>query len=135
VVSDLLRHFQFAAVLQIRRDAGRAEGMIAKPRLDAGRFRATADDAMGVLLGQGIGNELAGFAAGGAEEIAIDVIGDARRLDTVVQTLIETMMTGNVVLLTARPSNSRPRRTSCRYRQACQLAPRADDQRSFNVSD
>jgi hypothetical protein len=49
VVSDLLRHFQLAAVLQIRRDAGRAEGMIADARLDAGRFRPPADDAMGVL--------------------------------------------------------------------------------------
>ena len=28
MVGDLLRHFQLAAVLQIRRDAGRAEGMI-----------------------------------------------------------------------------------------------------------
>jgi hypothetical protein len=27
MVGDLLRHFQLAAVLQIRRDAGRAEGI------------------------------------------------------------------------------------------------------------
>ena len=32
MVGDLLRHFQLAAVLQIRRDAGRAEGMIANPQ-------------------------------------------------------------------------------------------------------
>jgi hypothetical protein len=43
VVGDLLRHFQLAAVLQIRRNAGRAKGMIANPRFDAGRFRAPAD--------------------------------------------------------------------------------------------
>jgi hypothetical protein len=36
VVSDLLRDFEFAAVLQIRRNAGRTEGMIANPRFDAG---------------------------------------------------------------------------------------------------
>jgi hypothetical protein len=135
VVSDLLRHLQLTAVLQIGGDAGRAEGLIADARLDAGRFRAPADDAVRILLEEGIGCKLAGLAAGAAEEIAVDVIGDAGRFDVIVQTLIETMMTGNVVLLTARPSNSRPRRTSCRYRQACQLAPRADDQRSFNVSD
>jgi len=41
MVSDLLRDFQLAAVLQIRRDAG--------------RFRPPADDAMGVLLKEGIG--------------------------------------------------------------------------------
>jgi hypothetical protein len=37
VVGDLLGHFQLAAVLQIRRDAGRAESMIANPRFDADR--------------------------------------------------------------------------------------------------
>ena len=39
VVSDLLRDFEFTAVLQIRRDAGCAEGMIANPRFEAGCFR------------------------------------------------------------------------------------------------
>jgi hypothetical protein len=37
MVSDLLRDFQLAAVRQVR-DAGRAEGMVANPRFDAGRF-------------------------------------------------------------------------------------------------
>ena len=101
MVGDLLRHFQFAAVLQIRRDPGRSKGMIANPRFDAGRFRPPADDAVGVLLEEGIGCELACLAAGGAEEIAVDVVGDAGRFDIIVQTLIETMMTGNVVLLAA----------------------------------
>jgi hypothetical protein len=59
MVSDLLCHFEFAAVLQIRRNAGRTEGMIANPRFDAGRF------------------------------------------EIVVQVLIETMMTRDVVLLAA----------------------------------
>ena len=63
MVSDLLRDFQFAAVLQIRRDAGRAEGMIANPRFDAGRFRAPANDAVGVLLEEGIAGQLASLAA------------------------------------------------------------------------
>jgi hypothetical protein len=44
--------------------------MIANPRFDAGRFRAPPDDAVGVLLEEGIGGQLAGFAAGRAEEIA-----------------------------------------------------------------
>jgi hypothetical protein len=39
LVSDLLRDFEFTAVLQIRRDAGCAAGMIANPRFEAGRFR------------------------------------------------------------------------------------------------
>ena len=72
MVSDLLSHFQFSAVLQIRHNAGRAEGMIANPRFDAGRFRPPADDAVGVLLEEGIGCKLASLAAGGAEEMAVD---------------------------------------------------------------
>ena len=47
MVGDLLRHFQLATVLQIGRNAGGAESMIANPRFDAGRFRAPADDAVG----------------------------------------------------------------------------------------
>ena len=101
MVGDLLRHFQLTAVLQIRRDAGRAESMIANPRFDAGRFRAPADDAVGVLLEEGIGCQLTGLATGAAEEIALDVIGDAGRFDVIMQALIETMMAGNVVLLAA----------------------------------
>jgi len=96
MVGDLLRHFQLATVLQIRRDAGRTEGMIANPRFDPGRFRPPADDAVDVLLKEGIGGKLASLAPGGAEEIAVDVIRDAGRFDIIVQTLIKTMMTGNV---------------------------------------
>ena len=69
MVSDLLRHFQLAAVLQIRRDPGRAEGMIPDPRFDAGRFRAPPDDAVRLLLEEGIGLRLTGLAAGAAEEL------------------------------------------------------------------
>ncbi len=52
---------------------------------------------MGVLLEEGIGDKLAGLAAGAAEEIAVDVVGDAGRFDIIMQTLIEAMMTGDVV--------------------------------------
>ena len=88
VVSDLLRDLEFTAVLQIGRDAGRAESMIANPRFDAGRFRTPANDAVGVLLEEGIGGQLAGLAAGATEEIAVDVIGDAGRFDIIVQTAL-----------------------------------------------
>jgi len=37
--------------------------MIANPRFDAGRFRAPADDAVSVLLEEGVGCQLAGLAA------------------------------------------------------------------------
>jgi hypothetical protein len=35
VLRDLLGDFEFTAILQIRRDAARAEGVIANPRFDA----------------------------------------------------------------------------------------------------
>ena len=101
VVSDLLRDLEFTAVLQIGRDAAGTEGMIANARFNAGRFRPPADDTVGVLLEEGVGGQLASLAAGGAEEIAVCVIGDAGCFDVIVQTLIEAMMAGNVVLLTA----------------------------------
>jgi hypothetical protein len=68
MVSDLLRDFEFTAVLQVGGDAGCAEGRIANPRFDAGRFCAPADDAVGVLLEEGIGGKLARLAASCAEE-------------------------------------------------------------------
>ena len=40
-------------------------------------FARPADDAVGVLLEEGIGSHLAALATGAAEEIAVDVIGDA----------------------------------------------------------
>ena len=45
--------------------------MIADARLHAGRFRAPADDTMGVLLEERIGCKLAGLATGAAEEIPV----------------------------------------------------------------
>ena len=55
--SNLLRQFQLAAVFQISGDTGRAKGMIADPRLDDARLRpsASADDAVSILLEEGIG--------------------------------------------------------------------------------
>ena len=59
---------------------------------------------MGLLLEEGIGGKLAGLAAGTAKEIAVHVIGDAGRFDIIVQIMIETVVTGNVVLLSAHVS-------------------------------
>jgi len=43
---------------------------------------------VGVLLEEGIDCKLATLAAGGADEIAVDVIGNAGRFDIIVQTLM-----------------------------------------------
>ena len=80
--------------------------MIADPRLYAGGFRASTDNAVGVLLVEGFVCELTGFAAGGAEQIGIDVAGDACRPDIVVQVLIEAVVTGNIVFLSDAKLNA-----------------------------
>src|SRR5260370_25006522 len=102
MVGDLLRDFQLTAVVQIRRDAGRAESMIANPRFDAGRLRAPADDAVGVLLKEGIGCKLPGLTAGTAGEKAPDVIGDAGRFAIISQTVIVRIIT-KITLLHRAP--------------------------------
>ena len=53
MIGDMLRHFQFAAVLQVGSDAGRAESMIANLRLDAGGLRPALNHAIGILLVHG----------------------------------------------------------------------------------
>ena len=50
---------------------------------------------MRVLLEEGIGCQLAGLAAGGAEEITVDVIANAGRFDIALQILIETVREGD----------------------------------------
>ena len=64
-------------------------------------FARRRNDAVGVLLEEGIGGKLTGLAAGGAERDSRRRHRRCRRFDIIVQTLIETVMTGNVVLLTA----------------------------------
>ena len=58
--------------------------MITDARFDACRFRALANDAMSVLLEEGIGCQLAGFAASSAKEIAVEVIANLCRFDIIL---------------------------------------------------
>jgi hypothetical protein len=46
------RFFQSTAILEICRDAGRPEGVIADKRLNAGRLRAAANHLVSIALGQ-----------------------------------------------------------------------------------
>jgi hypothetical protein len=50
VVGDVLRGFKRAVVLQVRGDAGRPEGTVPDPGLDASAARPPLDHAVGVLL-------------------------------------------------------------------------------------
>jgi hypothetical protein len=55
-------------------------------------FNLPPDDAVGILLEEGIGRKPAGLTAGGAEEMVVYVIVNSGRFDIVLQALIETIL-------------------------------------------
>ncbi len=101
VVGEVLHHFKLAAVLQVRGDAGRAEGMVPDPGLEACGGRAALDHAIGVLLPQGVSGERAGLAGRRPEQRAIRVAGDPGRPDVVIEQLRQIVVTGNLVFFAA----------------------------------
>ena len=101
MVGEVLRHFELAAVLQVRGNAGRAEGMVADPGLEAGGPRAALDHAIGVLLPQGVLGERAGLAGRRPEQRAVRVASDPGRPDVVIEQLRQIVMAGNLVFLAA----------------------------------
>jgi hypothetical protein len=64
VAGHLLRDFELAAVAQILRDPGRAEGVATRLGGDAGVGRAPTDHAVDVRLAHGAASEDAGLAFG-----------------------------------------------------------------------
>jgi hypothetical protein len=101
MIGNLMRSLKRAVVFQISRNAGRAEGVITNPGLDAGVGRAALNHAIGILLPHGVAGELAGLAGGGAEERPVRIPGDAGGGDIFVEVLIQIVMAGDLVLLTA----------------------------------
>jgi hypothetical protein len=77
MVRHLRRLLQRAAVLQIRRDPGCPEAVIAKLGRDAGRRRASADHCIGVGLGQRRARQQPGAAADRAKQRPLGIFGDA----------------------------------------------------------
>jgi hypothetical protein len=61
MVGDLLRDFEFTALLQMRRIAGRAGRYDGQPRFAAGAVARRAGDVVSVLVGEGIGMNWAGL--------------------------------------------------------------------------
>ena len=68
MVGHLLRHFQPAAVLQIRRDASGSKGVIADFRFDAGGHSPAPDHPVGVLLVKRVLRERLSRSIGGRAE-------------------------------------------------------------------
>src|SRR5260370_32820554 len=84
-------------IRHIRRNAGRAESVIADPRLEADGARAALDHAVSVLLPHFL--LLAGLAAGCAEKRAIGIAGDAGGRDVLVDIPLQIVVTRKFMLL------------------------------------
>ena len=108
VVGHLLRHFEFAPVPQILRDAGGAEAVAAYFRLDARVEGAAADHAVHVGLAHRAVAETAGASCGRREGPGLGVERRAglercclESFDVLLQIGLEFVVTGHLVMLAA----------------------------------
>jgi len=83
MVRHSLSVFELPAVLQVGGDAGRAEGVIADPRLDASRAGTALNHPVGVLLAHRL--RFAGLAASGARRRSAQLADDAGGGDVLVE--------------------------------------------------
>ena len=77
VVGDVLRRFRGTVVVEVGGDTGGAEGVVADAGQDAGGSGPPLNNAVGVLLPQGLGGEQAGAVGGDPEKRPVKVLGDA----------------------------------------------------------
>lgn len=78
----LLSMLQRTTVGEIRRDARRSKRMIADRRVNANRHRAPTDHPPSIRLRHGLFSQLNPMMpAGGAEQEALAILGDAGRVD------------------------------------------------------
>ena len=101
MVGDVLRGFERALVLQVGGNAGRPERMVSDPGFDAGAARPPLDHAVGVLLPQGLAGEHARLAHRRLEQRRVRISRDAGGGDVFVEVLLQTVVTGNLMLLAA----------------------------------
>ena len=101
VVGDVLGGFQGAVVVEVSRDTGGPEGVVADAGLDAGGLGPPLNHAVGVLLPQGLGGEQAGAAGGRPEKRPVEILGDAGGGEVGVEVQLQVVMTGDCMLLAA----------------------------------
>src|ERR1017187_7372142 len=90
---------QRPAVLEIGRDAGRPETVVADLGLDPGRLGAPANHLVGVGLGQGTAGELARAAADGAKERPLEVCRKPDPVQIGREDLFKVVVAGHGVIL------------------------------------
>ncbi len=76
MIGDVLGGFEHALVVQVRGAAGRTEGVVADPGLDAGRSGTPLNHSVGVLLPHGVAGENGGLAGRCPEQRRARVSGD-----------------------------------------------------------
>ena len=97
----LLGDLEPAAILEVGGDAGRPEGVATDLGLDPGRKRPPANHPPDIGLEQGIAGQLARSPARRAEERSFPVLGDAGRLDVLVEVAVQIVVGRHRVLLAA----------------------------------
>ncbi len=114
MVRHLRGAFERTAVLEVGRDARRAERVVADLRGDAGGSGTPLNHLIGVCLGQGVAGELAGRAAVGLEQERLRVVRKARAGEILMQVGFEIVMAGHGMLLAALLVQAHPEPTVLR---------------------
>src|ERR1017187_6541858 len=98
---DLLRDLQTAAVLQVRGNPGRPEGVVSDLRLDTGNLCAPPDHPVGIRLAHWQACERVGFSGRRAEQRPFWIRLQLRTLDIGFQIFVELVVRRYVVALAA----------------------------------
>ena len=108
MVGHLRRLLQRPAVLEIRRDAGRAEAVIAELGGDPRGGGTSADHRVGVGLGQGSARQQARAAPNRPKQRPLWILGDARSVDVCGEVRLKVMVARHGVLLAALLAQPHP---------------------------
>ncbi|HUE02881.1 MAG TPA: hypothetical protein VMR62_25160 [Bryobacteraceae bacterium] len=92
----LLRNFQLAAILEVRRDTGRSEAVATDPRRDVGSDGAALDHRLDIPLRQRIAAGQLALAHRGKEGSAW-LGGQIRRHEPFIEELFEVVVAGELV--------------------------------------
>jgi hypothetical protein len=94
---ELLRNFQLATILKVRRNPRSPERVVSDFRLDAGSLRAPANHPVGVRLAQGEGSEPSGLRRHRSEKQALGIVLQPRNLFIRLEMLVQIMVSRDFV--------------------------------------
>jgi hypothetical protein len=135
----LLSDLQPSPIFEISRDACGAKGVAPNLGLDSGRERSPPNHPPHIGLEKGIAGQLAGAAAGGAEERTFAILDNAGTRDVLLEITVEIVVRGHLVFLAAllmKPNPTAPALHKivldlCRYSLTCRNVLDGDPKYSF----